>query len=242
MPKAILFDYGGTLVTSVGTDIMPYVIEGAKHAHAYLQQKRPDAPNFNTFYQAAANALQSAYMAVMGSQRELRAREVIDELLADLDVFLSDDEFAEFTREWYKPFREKTVRRDGAKECLKTLKGSGLKLGIISNTIWPPQLLDEELKRLEIRDYFDCVIASSGFGSKKPYPAIFEKALSELGVEAGETFFVGDSLKEDVAGAGMLGMKTILLDWKHEEVPGITPDAKIESLSELTGAVEKLQG
>jgi putative hydrolase of the HAD superfamily len=242
MPKAILFDYGGTLVTSVGTDIMPYVVEGAKHAHTYLLQKRPDAPNFNTFYQAAANALQSAYMAVMGSRRELQAREVIDELLADLDVFLSDEEFDNFTREWHKPFREKTALLDGAEECLKTLKGSGLKLGIISNTIWPPQLLDEELKRLEIRDYFDCVVASSGFGVKKPYPDIFEKALSELGVEAGETFFVGDSLKEDVAGAGMLGMKTILLDWKHEEIPGITPDAKIESLSELPSAVEKLQG
>lgn len=240
MLKAILFDYGGTLVTSVGTNIMPLVIEGAKHAHTYLQEKHPDTPNFNTFYQATANALQSAYVAVMGSRGELQAREVIDELLADLDVFLSNEEFDNFMREWHRPFRKKTALLDGAKECLRVLKQRGLKLAIVSNTIWPPHVLDEELKRLGIGEFFDYVVTSSGFGTKKPYPDIFEKALSELGAEASETVFVGDSLKEDVAGAGMLGMKTVLLDWKKEEIPGITPDAKVDTLSELSDAVEKL--
>lgn len=238
MLKAAIFDYGGTLVTSVGNDILPLVAAGAKHAHNYLRRERPDAPDFNTFYQAATNALQSAYMAVMGSQRELQAREVIDELLADLDIFLSEDESETFTREWHKPFKEKTALLEGAKECLETLRGRGLKLAVISNTIWPPDLLNDEMSRLGISGCFDYVVTSAGFGVKKPYPEIFEDALRHLGVEAGEAVFVGDSLKEDVAGAGMLGMKTILLDWKREEIPGITPDAKIYSLAELPAAID----
>jgi putative hydrolase of the HAD superfamily len=240
MIKAALFDYGGTLVTSVGNDIMPLVVEGAKYAHAYLQKINPEAPNFNTFYQTASNALQSAFMAIMGTPSELQASEVMDELLSDLDIFLSKEQFAEFTREWFKPFRQKTSLLDGVKEALQALKDRGLKLAIISNTIWPQYIVDEEMKRLGINNYFDCIVTSCAFGTKKPYPEIFEHTLSKLGVEATEAVFVGDSLKEDVAGASMVGMKTILLDWKREEVPGITPDAKINALSELAGAIAKL--
>jgi len=240
MIKAALFDYGGTIVTSVGNDILPLVVEGAKHAHAYLQKINPEAPNFNTFYQAASNALQSAFMGVMGTPNELKAGEVMDELLSDLDIFPSKEQFAEFTREWFKPFRQKTALLDGAKEALQALKNKGMKLAVISNTIWPQYIIDEEMKRLEIAEFFDCVITSCAFGTKKPYPEIFEHTLSKLGVEANEAVFVGDSLKEDVAGASMVGMKTILLDWKREEIPGITPDAKINALSELAGAIAKL--
>jgi len=240
MLKAALFDYGGTLVTSVGTDIMPLVIEGAKHAHAFLKKKDPDAPDFNAFYQATTNALQSAYMAVMGSPGELQAAEVMDELLDELDVFFSPEDFKQFTREWHKPFMQKTAPLEGAKECLQALKNKGVKLAIVSNTIWPEFILFEELKRLGIDKYFDCVITSCGFGVKKPFPEIFEHTLSELGVEAPEAVVVGDSLKEDVAGASMVGMKTVLLDWKHEELGGVEPDAKIYALAELAGVIEKL--
>jgi putative hydrolase of the HAD superfamily len=240
MIKAALFDYGGTLVTSIGPDIMPFVVEGAKHAHAHLQKTNPDAPNFNTFYQAAANALQSAFMGVMGTPNELQAGEVMDELLADLDIFLSPEQFKEFTRAWYMPFKQKTALLDGAKECLQALKQRGLKLALVSNTIWSRYILDEEMQRLAIDGCFDCVVTSSEFGTKKPYPEIFENALSKLGVDAIDAVFVGDSLKEDVAGASMVGMKTILLDWKKEELPGVTPDAKINALAELPGAIAKL--
>jgi putative hydrolase of the HAD superfamily len=240
MMKAALFDYGGTLVTSVGNDIMPLVVEGAKHAHAYLQRISPDASNFNTFYQAATNALQSAFMAIMGTPSELKAGEVLDELLSDLDIFPTKEQFAEFTREWFKPFKQKTVLLDGAKECLQALKNRGMKLAIVSNTIWPQYIIDEEMKRLRIDGFFDCVVTSYAFGTKKPYPEIFEHTLTKLGVEAAGAVFVGDSLKEDVAGASMVGMKTVLLDWKREEMPGVTADAKISALSELAGVIAKL--
>jgi len=240
MIKAALFDYGGTIVTSIGPDIMPFVVEGAKHAHAYLRKTNPDAPNFNAFYQAAANALQSAFMGVMGTPNELQAGEVMEELLADLDIFLSPEQFREFTRAWHIPFKQKTALLEGAKECLQALRSQGMKTAVISNTIWPRHLFDEEMKRLSIDGCFDCVVTSSEFGTKKPYPEIFEHTLAKLGVEAIDAVFVGDSLKEDVAGASMVGMKTILLDWKKEELPGVTPDAKINALAELPGAIAKL--
>ena len=173
MIKAALFDYGGTLVTSVGNDILPLVVEGAKHAHIYLQKVKPDAPNFNTFYQAASNALQSAYMAIMGSPGELKAGEVMDEILNDLDIFLSKEQFDGIHARVVQavPPEDRPPRR--RERGLQALKDKGMKLGVVSNTIWPQYIIDEEMKRLGLDGYFDCVITSCAFGTEEALPGDF---------------------------------------------------------------------
>lgn len=46
----------------------------------------------------------------------------------------------------------------------------------------------------------------------KPWPMLFEQALAAAGVGAGEAVMIGDTLATDVAGAGSLGITTILVD------------------------------
>jgi len=237
MLKAVMFDYGGTLVTSIGDDIMPLVSEGAKLAHTYLQTTIENTPPFPAFFTAAAQAIQAAYVRFAATANEMDAVEVIRDVLKNLGLPVSDEQFRKFAREWQKPFTAKTNLNEGAKECLDALKKTGLKLAVISNNIWPQSFLEEELTRLGVMEYFDYIVTSSRHGMKKPHAPIFEDALAALGVAAEETAFVGDSIKEDVAGASMLGIKTVLLDWKREEMPGVEPDAKIKSLSELPGVL-----
>ncbi len=43
----------------------------------------------------------------------------------------------------------------------------------------------------------------------KPAPFLFEEALRELGVEAGDAVMVGDNLRTDIAGARNVGMATV---------------------------------
>ncbi len=45
----------------------------------------------------------------------------------------------------------------------------------------------------------------------KPYPAMYETALSRLGTQARETLMIGDRLDTDIAGAYALGMQTVLV-------------------------------
>ncbi len=72
----------------------------------------------------------------------------------------------------------------------------------------------------------DFTVFSSEVGTRKPHPAIFERALEALEVEPERALFVGDRLYEDVRGAGELGMTTVQALWfRADEHPqGGEPD------------------
>ena len=90
---------------------------------------------------------------------------------------------------------------------LEDLRSHSLKLGLVSNGI---RDLNEFVAhhRLDV----DAIVDSRTHGRVKPHPTIFQAALGQLGVEAGEAVMVGDSLEEDVEGARALGMRAILVD------------------------------
>jgi len=85
------------------------------------------------------------------------------------------------------------------------------RLGIVTNTS-SSEVPDRVLSQLKLRDYFSVVARSAELGIRKPYQGIFYYALRELGAEAEDTAFVGDSIKHDITGAKSIGMKTILID------------------------------
>jgi len=75
----------------------------------------------------------------------------------------------------------------------------GVRTGLISNS-W-----GNEYPRDGWNDMFECVVISHEVGLRKPDPAIFELAISTLGVSAGECVFV-DDLHTNVAAAVEFGM------------------------------------
>jgi HAD superfamily hydrolase (TIGR01549 family) len=109
--------------------------------------------------------------------------------------------------------------------ALRQLRGSGLKLGLVSNT---SRDLGAFVRHFGLE--VDGWIASGSYGKVKPSPLIFGAALELLGVRPAEAVMVGDSPEEDVAGARAVGMRAVLVDRV-----GRFPDAadRIESLSEL---------
>jgi putative hydrolase of the HAD superfamily len=69
-------------------------------------------------------------------------------------------------------------------------------------------------------------------GYLKPHPAIFRRALSDVGVAAEEALMVGNSLAEDIAGAQALGIRAA---WKRSapDAEGIAPDFTFDEVAEL---------
>ncbi len=65
--------------------------------------------------------------------------------------------------------------------------------------------LPHDLQRLGLRAEFDHVINSSAVGQCKPHPAIFQAALTTVGVAAPNAFFIDDSA-DNVAAASQLGL------------------------------------
>lgn len=69
--------------------------------------------------------------------------------------------------------------------------------------------IDEMLVRSDLATLFDETIVSSRLGIVKPNPAIFEHALTKLGITAQEAVYI-DDLQQHVTAAKALGVHAIL--------------------------------
>ena len=97
---------------------------------------------------------------------------------------------------------------DDVPEALRTLKDSGFRLGLISNSHRP---LASFQSHFELEGLISVTVSSSDHGFMKPHPSIFRAALELMQVPPDEAVMVGDSLAHDVAGARQAGMRGILL-------------------------------
>jgi FMN phosphatase YigB (HAD superfamily) len=62
---------------------------------------------------------------------------------------------------------------------------------------------------------------------------MFERALAELGVEAGRTLFVGDSLANDVGGAAALGIRTCQAVWFTADDAANGPEPDFQAFTQM---------
>jgi putative hydrolase of the HAD superfamily len=134
---------------------------------------------------------------------------------------------------------------DGAAEVLEELKARGYRVGLISNTgRTPGSALREVLEELELARHIDAMVFSNEHGACKPQPSIFAALREGLGVDYGETMFVGDNLYVDVHGAQRCGMRAVhfvpqvrgtAVAPHVEHGMEIVPDATIRDLRELLG-------
>lgn len=86
---------------------------------------------------------------------------------------------------------------------------------------------------------FDVVVTSEAVRAYKPDAAPFLTALQKLGLRPGEVLHVGDSLREDVAGARGAGMRTAWVNRSgtRPEDLGQRPDIVVRDLSRLLDAL-----
>lgn len=233
MTKAILFDLGGTLVYDEGGKEL--VKKAYENVAKYLRV---------VGYDVTVNELVRTYLEVYD---ELKERS-IDEF-AELDMLyiywkalkrLGVVPTLPLVRgciEAYYIVRASRVKFfPEVKSVLKRLKGLGLKMAVVSNANIG---FDYVIESLNLKEYFDVLIASYRVTRKKPHPLIFAKALEFLGVRSKEAIMVGDSLGTDILGAKKFGLKAIWIVRKDVDVNSIIkkleikPDAVIRSLDQL---------
>lgn len=115
-------------------------------------------------------------------------------------------------------------------EVLKNLKKRDLKLVIISN--WQ-RGLKYFCQELGIFGYFNELVVSSEIGYQKPDPGIFREAIKRLLLEPEQILHVGDSIIDDIQGAGSVGFNVVLLDRTNEVELKSEDVTKIETLHQL---------
>ncbi len=103
------------------------------------------------------------------------------------------------------------------------------RLGLVSNFYGN---LESVLASEGLRGLFSTVVDSGVIGVTKPEPAIFQKALTDMGITAEDAVMVGDSVPRDMRGAESLGMRHILVG--NLSQPACCPKAlKVASVANL---------
>ncbi len=143
--------------------------------------------------------------------------ENVEHVCRELGAAVSAAKAAEAARIRYALTRDTMVPLPGVIEMLSTLKGQGMKIGLISDcssevpNIWP----DTPFGRL-----FDITVFSCVEGIKKPDPRIYNLAVDRLGVKPGDCLYVGDGSSNELTGAAAAGMHPVLVIDPTEDSPG----------------------
>ena len=144
----------------------------------------------------------------------------------------------ELCRRFTAPIFVRGQRYADTLPALQALREGGYRLAVVSNAPWgsPVALWREELKRLELDLWLDAAVFCTDAGWRKPAPAIFQLALSQLRVEPQACLFVGDDPRWDLVGPRAMGMDTCLIDRRGSERGAGA--ACIQNLHELMTALQ----
>lgn len=140
-------------------------------------------------------------------------------------------------------FRERIRLYPEVPALLAACRARGLKLALVSNTIWRSADHRADLARFGIAGAFDHEVYSRDFGWMKPHPSIFRDALDAVGVPPERAVMIGDRLSIDIAGARALGCRTVLRRHRHTwegRDPACVPDIEVDDLSDLLERLDAL--
>lgn len=151
------------------------------------------------------------------------------------DIFLAD------YHDWWEPH---TLIDPDVPPLFAQLRQWDIRIGVLSNTIWPREHHERIFARDEVLALIDGAVYTSEIAWTKPHPEAFRAALAAVGVQdAADAVFVGDRLFDDIHGAKAAGMRAVLVphstipQWQRGSVEG-EPDAVITRLSDLAAVID----
>jgi putative hydrolase of the HAD superfamily len=230
--EAVLFDWGDTLMRwEFDVELL-----SAGHVAGLAAIGRDPDP-------AVTIRFRDAYLPKFfaeGVIEEVEYPAQVRQLLAEFGMEPSDDELLRFLDAEHRAWAPARQLASTTHALLEVLRERGLKLGLVSNAIDPPELLHRDLEQLGVAQRLDVAVFSSEVGRRKPDPAIFRRALDALGVAPENALMVGDKVAIDIAGAKALGMKTCQALWfVADEIEEPEPDYRAFTQMDVLTAVSR---
>lgn len=204
---AVLFDYGHTLVDIRWNEST--LVDGER---VFLDALPAPGVPLELFHEETVRLLREAEAAVV-DHVELDYPALVRQALARFGVAPPPVDLMAAMRAQILSWNSVRHVHPDAYELLDTLRGDGLRIGYVSNTYDPPQILREVIRDERMEERADAIVLSSELGYRKPSPRIYRAALREVDAPAEATLFVGDRVLEDVVGPAREGMRTCLATW-----------------------------
>ena len=218
--RAVIFDWGGTLTPWHQID----------HGDLWRQACTPHFPGDQVAGIAAA--ICAAEQGLWQVSRDSGQSATLDHVFAQAGVAATDGLLASYYAQW----DPHTYTDPEVAPLLRYLRERGIRIGVLSNTMWPRTAHERVFQRDEVLGLIDGSVYSSEIPWVKPHAEAFRAAMAAIGMtDPGECVYVGDRPYDDVHGAQSVGMRAVLVP--NSDVPpfeAAVPDAVISRLSDLT--------
>jgi putative hydrolase of the HAD superfamily len=235
--RAVVFDWGGTLTPW-------HTVDFGAQWHAYASRYARDPERARAIAERIMAAEDAAWKRLRGDGGSARLAEILAEAGVD-----TDHPGHSVAQAAYEEFWEPHTYTDADVRPLFTaLRERGIKVGVLSNTIWSREYHEGVFARDGVLDLIDGAVYSSEIPHAKPHPEAFAAALRAVDVdEPASAVYVGDRPYEDVHGAQRAGLRAVLVP--HSDIPraqrvpvDVRPDAVIQRLLDLLPVVDGWSG
>jgi putative hydrolase of the HAD superfamily len=226
---AVIFDWGGTLTRWHDVDF---------HAESLALASAVTTTGHDPEQSRAA--LHEAGQVIWGRSRDHQQSSTIADLFheAGLD---HDPALLAAYRDFWEPH---TFTDPDVRPLFERLRADGVRVGILSNTIWPRAWHVAIFERDGVYDLIDGDVYTSEIPWTKPSPHAFRAAMDAVGVsDPSRCVYVGDRLYDDIWGAHHAGLRAVHIPLSSIPVEQVghsegTPDGVVHTLAELPGLLK----
>lgn len=226
--QAVIFDWGGTLTRWHDVD---FHAESLALAQAVVNAHHDPAE--------VTARLHAAGDKVWGRSRDHQQSSTVADLFEEAGL----DHDPGLLTAYFEFWEPHTFTDPEAGPMFEALRADGLRVGVLSNTIWPREWHEGFFERDGVRHLIDGDVYTSEIPWTKPSELAFRAAMEAVGVsDPARCVYVGDRLFDDVWGARNAGLGTIHIPLStippaqvgHTEGE---PDAVVHALAEIPGVV-----
>jgi HAD superfamily hydrolase (TIGR01549 family) len=238
--KAVIFDFGETLVSFGEVNTAALFKEGSKLTFDFLKSCGVHLKHFRLYSLHCLYSIRLQYFLSHITGKDFDSMALLKKIGARHNFKLTEEQWKELVWLWYKPLKDMGDVEPDLAETVSKLKNMGLKLGVLSNTFVHGSSLERHLAELDALDYFDVKMYSYQFDFRKPDPRIFVEAADRIGERLKNILYVGDRTDKDIKPTLQLDMHAALRNAftnKNKKTP--KGAWRIDKLSELPALIEK---
>lgn len=226
---AVIFDWGGTLTRWHDIDF-----------HAESLALAQAVVNADHDVEVSRARLHQAGDTVWGRSRDHQQSATV----ADLFVEAGLDHDPELLTAYHEFWEPHTATDPEVGPLFQALRADGIKVGVLSNTIWPRAWHEGFFRRDGVDHLIDGDVYTSEIPWTKPSPHAFRAAMDAVGAtDPARCVYVGDRLFDDIWGAHNAGLRAIHVP--HSVIPATqvghsegTPDAVVHRLADIPAVLD----